>query len=124
MLEDIVRAAYARLDAGDADGFLAVFRDDAKFFVGGATSISGDHDREGFRTIVPRLASVAGQLKRDHLGLIANDEWASSVVHEYVTRDGEEIGYHVMHGWETRDGELAYFWIYVHEYDAFDRAWA
>lgn len=122
----LVRSAMQRLDAGDVDGFLSYFTDDAKFFIGGKTRISGDHDRASFREIAPQLAVEEGRLRRDLINVAVgrDDSWADAIVHDYVTRDGTEYDYHAVLEWQMKDGKVAYFWVYVHEFDAFAAAWA
>jgi ketosteroid isomerase-like protein len=54
-----VEAALACWDAGDVDGFLAAFHDDASFYVPGATWLSGDHDKQAARPVLAALMDPA-----------------------------------------------------------------
>lgn len=120
--ESLVRGAYARLDRSDVDGLLPLFTEDAKFFVPGSTRISGDHPREAIGAVLETIANA--NVKRDLLDFLTSDYSVVVVVHEYVTRGDEEIDYHAIHVWDVKDGRVPYLWIYPHEYDRFQRAWA
>lgn len=122
----LVRAAIDRLNAGDPDGFLRLCVDDAKFFVGGNTRISGDHDTEGWRSVAGELAVREGILRRDVIDIAAAEDmsWADAVVHDYVCRDDGEVDYHAVFEFQMIDGKISYFWIYVHEFDVFQKVWA
>lgn len=120
--ESLVRGAYARLDRGDIDGLLALFTDDARFFVPGSTRISGDHERGTIGGILQTIAAT--ELKRDLLDFLISDYSVAVVVHEYVRRGDEELDYHAIHVWDLKDGKVPYLWFYVHEYDRFELAWA
>ena len=110
----------------DVDGLLTLCGDDAKFFIGGNSRISGDRDVAGFREIAPMLAVTDGTLRRDVIGVAVGSEgsWADVVVHDYVTRDGVERDYHAVLEFQIENDKVAYFWIYVHEYEAFADVWA
>ena len=106
-------------------GLLGVFADDAKFFVPGETRISGDHDRHSIPSVLDTMREIASEgFRRDVLAVVPSSAGAMAVLHEYVTRDGGKIDYHSVHDWDVRDGRVAYWWIYVHEYDDFERAWS
>jgi ketosteroid isomerase-like protein len=116
-----VDAAYERLGRWDTDSLLELFADDAKFFVPGTTRISGDHDRAAIPGVLDTMREIAGQgFRRDILGVTPSESGALVVLHEYVN----DLNYHCIHDWDVRDGKVAYWWIYVHEYEAFERAWA
>jgi len=123
--EKMTREAYESLSRWDVDAVLALFAADAKFFVPGATRISGDHERARVPEVLETMRAVsAGALRRDVLDVVATSSGAMAVLHEYVTRDGQEIDYHSIHDWDIRNDKVAYWWVYVHEYDRFDRAWS
>jgi ketosteroid isomerase-like protein len=50
-VQTIVASAYDRWDAGDVEGFLALFPDNAVFVVPGSIRLSGQHDKVAFRTV-------------------------------------------------------------------------
>lgn len=121
----MVRETYESLSRWDVNAVLALFADDAKFFVPGTTRISGDHDRARIPEVLETMRAVcAGVLRRDVLDVVATSSGAIAVLHEYVTRDGHEFDYHSIHDWDVRNDKVAYWWVYVHEYDRFDRAWS
>jgi ketosteroid isomerase-like protein len=116
---------YADLARWDTDAVLALFADDAKFFVPGATRVSGDHDRDRIADVLGTMKEIAAEgFRRDVLAVTATPSGAMAVLHEYVTRDGQELDYHSIQDWDVRNGRVAYWWVYVHEYDQFDRAWS
>lgn len=124
-MEAMVREAYDRLGRWDADALLELFADNAKFFVPGRTKISGDHDRRAIPSVLESMREISAEgLRRDILGVAPTSAGAMVVLHEYVTRNGTEINYHAVQDWDVRDGKVAYWWIYIHEYDAFERAWS
>ena len=51
-IEAMVRAAYDKFGQGDVEGLLAMFHDDAMFYVPGQTRVSGDHPRADFVTAI------------------------------------------------------------------------
>lgn len=121
----MVRKAYQQLDAWDVDGMLDAFAENAKFFVPGQTRISGDHDRADIAGVLERMRDLAAEGFRSKLlGVVPSESGALAILHQYVTRGGEEYNYHSIHDWDIREGKVAYWWIYVHEYDAFAKAWA
>lgn len=124
-MEAMVRDAYDRLGRWDSGALLEFFADDAKFFVPGGTRISGDHDRPAISSVLETMRAVASEgFRRDILGVAPTSTGVMVVLHEYVTRDGKELNYHSIHDWDVRNDKVAYWWIYVHEYDAFERAWS
>lgn len=118
MSESLIRGAYAKLDRGEIDGLLQLFTDDAKFFVPGSTRISGDHARDAIGPVLDTIAKAG--VKRDLLDFLTSEYSVAVVVHEYVG----EFDYHAIHVWDIKDGKVPYLWIYPHEYDNFERAWA
>jgi ketosteroid isomerase-like protein len=123
--EKVVREAYESLARADVDAVLRLLGDDAKFFVPGATRISGDHDRDRIPGVLASMQEISSEgFRRDVLAVVASPAGAMAVLHEYVTRDGQEFNYHSIHDWDVRNGKVAYWWVYVHEYDQFDRAWS
>jgi hypothetical protein len=119
-----VRGAIERLSAGDTDAFFAMFASDAKFFVGGHTRLSGDHDAESFRRIAGTQAT-GDTFRREIIGIAASEDgaWADAVVKDYVRRDTATFEYHAVLEFQSSGDAFTYFWIYVHEYDQFDAAW-
>lgn len=123
--EKMVREAYEHLERWDVERLLEGFAPDAKFFVPGQTRISGDHRREAIADALKTMRALTTEgFRRKLLGVVPSSSGALAILHEYVTREGEEYGYHTIHDWDVRDGKVTYWWIYVHEYDAFARAWA
>jgi ketosteroid isomerase-like protein len=120
----LVNAALEHLSAGDVDGFLSLCTDDTKFFIGGRTRISGDHDVAAFRSIAPEL-SVANGVHRNLIGIAVTDDLsvADAIIKDRVVRDGGEWEYHAILGFQLEGGKISYFWVYVHEFDAFAEAW-
>lgn len=122
----MVRQAYEHWDAGDVDALLGLFHDDARFFVPGTTPVSGDVDKDGFRSV---LATVNARLAdgshvQEVICTYAGDDGASSTIHNHVARDGTDLDYHSIHHWQVRDGKFSYWWLFLHEYDQFQAAWA
>jgi ketosteroid isomerase-like protein len=119
----LVNAALEHLSAGDVDGFLSMCTDDAKFFIGGRTRISGDHDVAAFRAIAPEL-SAAGGVRRHLIGIAVTDDAsaADAIVKDRVVRNDHEFEYHAILEFQLEAGKITYFWIYVHEFDAFTEA--
>lgn len=123
--EKMARDAYSSLSRGDVDAVLQLFADDAKFFVPGATRISGDHERDRIPDVLATMQEISSEgFRRDVLAVVASPSGAMAVLHEYVTRGGQEFNYHSIHDWDVRNGKVAYWWVYVHEYDQFERAWS
>ncbi|MGH7856088.1 MAG: nuclear transport factor 2 family protein [Candidatus Binatia bacterium] len=118
MSESLIRGAYAKLDRSEIASLLQLFTDDAKFFVPGATPISGDHPRGAIGGVLEQIAQA--NVKRDLLDFLISDHSVAVVVHEYVG----DVDYHAIHVWDLKDGKVPYLWFYVHEYDRFERAWA
>ena len=122
----LARSAVDRLSAGDVDGFLQLGTEKTKFFIGGRTKISGDHDVESFRRVASNLAVEEGRLRRDVIGVAigGEGEWADVLVHDYVTTRGIDRDYHAVLEFQIESEKISYFWIYVHEFDAFADAWS
>ena len=69
LMDETVATAYDRLNAGDVDGFLALFADDAVFAIPGSTP-SRDHDKTGFRRVPAEVVTATriGQHKQELVG--------------------------------------------------------
>ena len=95
--------------------------DDAKFFIGGRTRISGDHDVAAFRA---SLRAVRSGVRRHLIGIAVTDDAsaADAIVKDRVVRNGSEFEYHAILEFQLEAGKITYFWIYVHEFDAFTEA--
>ena len=121
---ETVADGYARWAAGDFDGLLALFDDEAMFIIPGTTSVSGTHDKAAFRDVLQRVedASAEGRHRQE---LVCSYEGASGVaaVFDTFTGDGEEK-YHSVHEWIFRDGRPHAWMLYVHEYERFAAVWA
>jgi ketosteroid isomerase-like protein len=114
--------ALGAWDAGDVDRFLACFGDDARFFVPGATRISGDHTRSTVGPVLA-LALEPGRLRQ---GVIERYDSPNGVV-VLVDHVVGEHHYHAMHLFELADpaaDRFACWWLFVHEHEAFEAAWA
>jgi hypothetical protein len=126
-LKGLLDEAQQHWQAASADSWLQLFTPDAKFFVPGATAVSGDHTAEQFRTVVPRLMRAHG----DESGLWVIDTYLSAqgavvLADQKVLRDGDTHHYHAMMLYEigpNATDRFAFWWLMVHEYDAFERAW-
>jgi hypothetical protein len=119
-----ISSAYERWDAGDIDGFLDLFDDDAIFVVPGATRVSGDHDKSGFRGVLARVAEAtrAGRHRQELICTYLGDSGATLVFDNHFG-PGEQDKYHSIHEWIFR-GDRPHAWmLYVHEYDRFERLW-
>lgn len=124
---ELLEAALTAWHAADVASWLEVFRPDAKFFVPGQTSVSGDHTAESIKEIAPRLMRAQG----DESGMWVIERYTSphgavALADQKVLRDGETHHYHQMLLHELRPevtDRFSYFWLMVHEYDAFERAW-
>lgn len=126
-LKELLDQAQQHWQAGDADGWLKLFTADAKFFVPGATAVSGDHTAEQFRTFVRRLMRAHGE----ESGLWVIDTYLSAngaavLADQKVLREGHTHHYHAMMLYEIGPNaadRFAWWWLMVHEYDAFEQAW-
>jgi hypothetical protein len=113
--------------AADVDAWLALFVPDARFFVPGATSVSGDHLADAVRGVLPRLMRANGN--ESGFGLIDSylgPNGAVALADQTVLRDGVTHHYHQLQLYEIGPGDadrFAFWWLMVHEYDAFDAAW-
>ena len=124
----LVARAQERWEAGDVEGWLAMFHEDAKLFVPGETAVSGDHDKASFREVGERLLRAVG----DSSGQWVIDTYVSPngavcLVDQKVDSGGETLHYHAMLLYELKDptdDRFAFWWLMVHEYDAFAAAWA
>ena len=119
--------AYAAWSTGDAEPFLALFADDARFFIPGTTPVSADHEgKDAFRPIAARVAAALadGTHTQEVLETYENPTGAIVVLHNVVRASGgEEIHYHSMHAFQGAVPGCPYWWLYLHEYDQFERAW-
>jgi ketosteroid isomerase-like protein len=118
--------AYAAWAGGDAEPFLSLFADDARFFIPGATPVSGDHlGVAAFRPIAEEVArSMAdGTHTQEIIEVNEVADGAFIVVHNVVRRGTEEIHYHSMHAFQGSVPGCPYWWLYLHEYPEFERAW-
>ena len=125
-LQALVLKAYQRWEAGDVDGLLSLFHDNAKFFIPGSTPVSGDHDKASFRAVLETVTArtAEGSHSQHIIDSYVGTGGVSAVLDNVITRDGEEIKYHSMHLWEWAEGDkLSYWWLFVHEYKQFERAW-
>jgi ketosteroid isomerase-like protein len=124
--KDQIEAAYAKWDAGDFGGLLALFVDEAMFIVPGSTRLSGDHDKASFRGVLEDVGAetAAGRHRQELICSYESDAGGMWLFDNYVTIDGETEKYHSVHEWSFRDGRPTVWMLYVHEYDVFDRAWS
>ena len=92
-IEAMVKEAYAKFGAGDVEGLLDMFHDDAMFYVPGQTRVSGDHEKSAFVTSIaaPVMEISGGSFKEDILDIYTSDHGAAVVLHHSLTRDGQEI---------------------------------
>lgn len=111
-------------DAGDIDGFLEIFSDDAVFIIPGATAISGDHDKATFRRVLERVADATrtGHHRQELVSTYTGDSGAAAVFDTHIG-PGEADKYHSVHEWIFRDERPHVWMLYVHEYDLFARTW-
>lgn len=125
-VNDQIAAAYEKWDAGDFDGLLALFHDDAMFIVPGKTRVSGDHDKASFRLVLADLAAAAAASEhgRELICSYGGTDGAMWLFDNYVTVGGRPEKYHSVHEWGFREGRPRVWMLYVHEYDIFDQAWA
>ena len=124
-IEAMVKEAYAKFGAGDVEGLLDMFHDDAMFYVPGQTRVSGDHEKSAFVTSIaaPVMEISGGSFKEDILDIYTSDHGAAVVLHHSLTRDGQEINYHTIHVWDVKGDKFNAWWEYPHEFDQFQRAW-
>src|SRR5437763_11279667 len=94
-IHEEIAATYAKWNAGDVDGVLAKFADNAMFLVPGTTRISGDHDKASFR---PVLAELVG-LRQVLICTYDGQSGAMWLFGTYATIDGQEQKYHAVHEW-------------------------
>jgi hypothetical protein len=125
-VNEMLERTMAAWQSADVDGWLAMFTPEAKFFVPGATSVSGDHDAESVAPVARRL--MRAQTSQSGLGVIETFVSSSGAVvlaDQNVDRDGTTHHYHCMllHELGQATDRFAFWWLMVHEYDAFDRAW-
>ena len=124
-MDDVVAGAYERWNAGDVEGFLATFRDDAIFVVPGKTRVSGDHDKAGFRRVLEEISAAAreGRHKQELVCSYFGPNGSTHVFDNFVSINDRETKYHSIHEWILRDGSPQVWMLYVHEYEVFDQAW-
>jgi len=122
--DETVTTGYERWNAGDFEGLLTLFTDDATFAVPGETSVSGDHDKAGFRAVLEKVAeaSKAGRHRQEVICRYAGDSGIVVLFDNYVG-EGAAQKYHSVHEWIFRDGRPFAWMLYVHEYDIFADAW-
>ena len=120
-----INDAYEAWAAGDAEPFLALFADDAKFFVPGATPVSGDHDKAAFRAVAEQVATAMAEGTHTQEVIEINEvsTGAFVVIHNVVRRGTEEIHYHSVHAFQGAVPGCPYWWLYLHEYPEFERGW-
>lgn len=124
-MQTIVSSAYDRWDAGDVEGFLALFVDNAVFVVPGSTRLSGQHDKTAFSTVLGEVleATTAGRHRQELVCSYDGPSGTMCVFDTFVTIAGEEHQYHSAHEWMVRDGKPYAWMLYLHEYATFERAW-
>lgn len=125
-VNDLIAEAYGHWDAGDIDGLLAMFHDNAMFMVPGTTRVSGDHDKASFRRVLADVASAteAGDHRQELICSYDGSDGAMWLFDNHVTIDGRAEKYHSVHEWGFQDGRPRVWMLYVHEYDIFERAWS
>jgi len=123
-ITETITAAYELWAAGDLHGFLELFPDDAVFVVPGATSVSGDHDKAGFRTVLERVAEAAkaGRHRQELVCQYQGDSGAALVFDTHFGPSDADM-YRSIHEWVFRDGRLQVWMLYVHEYELFANLW-
>jgi ketosteroid isomerase-like protein len=123
----MIERANAAWQEADVEAWLDLFADDAKFFVPGATSISGDHDRASIVAVLRRLMRAGGDDSGQWvIETYVSETGGASLVDQKVLRDGVTHHYHAVSLFEfgPQSGDrFASWWTFVHEYDAFERAW-
>jgi len=121
---ETVMLGYERWDAGDFDGLLDLFADDAVFVIPGATSVSGTHDKAAFRAVLDKVAAEtkADRHRQELICSYTGDSGVIAIFDNYV--GDEDAKYHSVHEWIFRDGTLHAWMLYVHEYDVFASTWA
>jgi ketosteroid isomerase-like protein len=127
-LRAMLERAQAAWQDADVDGWLALFAPDAKFFVPGATTVSGDHDAGSIRAVLPQLMRAGGE----DSGMSVIDSFLSAngavaLADQQVRRGEATHHYHQMMLYEIRPeaaDRFAFWWLLIHEYDAFAAAWA
>lgn len=86
-------------NAGDVDGWLSLFRDDASFWIPGEGPLAGDHRKEAARGPVLRMMSAGGRYVieqyRSPMGV-------ATLFEQPVLRGEETIRYHGMDVYEYR----------------------
>lgn len=125
---ELLEAALTAWQAADVDRWLEAFSSDARFFVPGRTSVSGDHTVGSVREVALRLMRAHG----DESGMWVIESYSSpngavALADQKVVRGGVTHHYHQMLLHELRPGvsdRFAHFWVMVHEYDAFESAWS
>jgi ketosteroid isomerase-like protein len=122
---EIVTKGYELWDASDADGFLALFDDDARFAIPGATPVSGDHDKQAFRKVLQQVfeATRGGRHRQELICRYYGDSGVVSLFDNYVG-EGMQTKYHSVHEWIIRDGTPVAWMLYLHEYDVFASNWS
>lgn len=121
-----ITEAYDAWSKGDAEPFLALFADDARFFVPGTTPVSADHEgKAAFRPIAEQVAAslADGTHTQEVIETYEQATGTIVVVHNVVRRGGDEIHYHSIHAFQGAVPGCPYWWLYLHEYPDFERAW-
>ena len=124
-ITETIDVAYQRWEAGDTDGFLELFDDDAVFVVPGTTPVSGDHDKSGFRAVLQKVAQAtrSGRHRQELVCRYLADSGAALVFDTHFG-PAESDKYHSVHEWVFRGGRPYVWMLYVHEYDSFARLWS
>ena len=123
-IEAMVQKAYDHFGKGDLDGLLAMFHDDAMFYVGGDTQVSGDRPKAKFGDLVGAVMQLSGgTFKEDILDIYTSAHGAAVVLKHHLERDGESLEYHTIHVWDVKGDKFSAWWEYPHEFDVFQRAW-
>jgi hypothetical protein len=111
-------------DGRDVDGWFALFRDDASFWIPGEGPLAGYHNKEEARAPVTRLMSAGGrwviEQYKSQMGI-------ASLFEQSVTKGADTIHYHGVDVYEFRPDDFDLFagWILCpHEYPKFAAAWA
>ncbi len=113
--EDLVRTAYDLFAAGDVATLQTLWTDDIVWHIGGATTISGDH--EGAVGIIAMfgelLGATEGTFRAELRAVFANDEQGFSLHKATATKGGDDYELWTVLGYTFHEGKVSEIWNFA-----------
>jgi ketosteroid isomerase-like protein len=111
---ELVRAAYAAVDAGDGTLFHELLADDVKWHFPGRSSVAGDY--EGREAVLGHFVAFSeatgGTLKADVAAVLGDDKFAIAIEHVTAERAGKTYNRHDVVVFRMKNGKAAEGWLY------------